>query len=139
MIPISIVFLIVGVVFLLCAIYAPLSDDGVLLSPPDIAYYVSKSILVLLSAIYIILFMIVLLNYLNRRIFLSGNTITYINYLGFKTVLEPNKCEIKVLHARFDLYSKETKKKICTISFMNDGDIFEFIKKIERIGVTRKF
>lgn len=139
MIPVSILFLIVGVVFLLCAMFAPLSYDGILLSPPNVVYYISKSILSLLSVIYFILFGIVLLYYYNRKIYLADNGINYINYLGYKKVLDPKKCDIKILRARFDLYHKYNNKKICSISFMSDGDVFDFIKRIEKVGVTRKY
>ena len=139
LVTVSVIFLIVGVVFLLSTIFAPLSYDGVLLSPPNIQYYVSKSILLLLSIIYFILFGIVLLYYFNRKIYLADNGIIFINYLGYKKVLDPKSCEIKILRARFDLYHKNNNKKICSISFMSDGDVFDFIKRIEKVGVTRKY
>lgn len=138
MISISVVFLIVGIVFLLCAIFAPLSYDGILLSPSDIGYYISKFILYLLSGIYFLLFSIVLLYYFNRRLFIRDNLITFINFFGKKRVIDPRSCEIKVYSSRFDLFMKGKKKKICSISLLNDGDVFNFINKIERAGVTRR-
>ncbi len=138
MIKVSILFLIIALIFLLIAMFAPLSSAGNLLTSSDVEYHISKIMLYLISIFYFILGGIGLLNYFNRKIYIDDDSINYINTFGKKIILDPKECELKIHRARFDLFYKESNRKICSFSFLNDGDVFDFIKKIERSGVIIK-
>ena len=130
----SLIFIIICVVFLLIALFAPLSYDGNTISAPETSYYISKAILYFIVAFYFSLSLICLLIYLNRKISFLNGEIVYVNFIGLRKVLEPLNCEIKVLRARFDLFSNQN--KVCSVSFLNDGDIFEFIEEVQKSGAT---
>jgi|SRR5690554_1285293 len=133
---VSIVFIIIFVIFFLVALFAPLSYDGNSISPPDAMHYISKGILYLIALSYLILSLICLLYYVNRKIFIIEGKIEYVNFVGIRKTFDPSNCEIKVHRARFDLLFKQ--KKVCSISFFNDGEIFEFIQEAEKRGATIK-
>lgn len=130
----SLVFIVISIIFLLIALFAPLSYDGKPISAPETSYYISKAILYFIVAIYLILSLICLLIYLNRRLSFINGEIKYVNFIGVTKSFEPLNCEIKVLRARFDLFSNQ--KKVCTISFLNEGDIFKFIEEVQKSGAT---
>lgn len=127
---VSIVFIIIFVIFILLALFAPLSYDGNLISPSEVMYFISKGILYLIALSYLVLSIICLLYYVNRKIFFIEDKIVYVNFIGIRKTFDPLKCEIKVHRARFDLLFMQ--KKVCSISFSNDGEIFKFIQGAEK-------
>lgn len=133
---VSIVFFIFFIIFLLLALFAPLSYEGNPISAPNAMYYISKTILYLIAFAYLIFSIICILYYINRKLIFNDGKLHFINFIGVKKSFDPLDCEIKLHSSRFDLLYKQ--KKVCSFSFLNDGDIFSFIKQVDKKGVAVK-